>query len=560
VLNSLGGHSLGRYVLLHRLAVGGMGEIFLARERGAAGFQRLVVIKRLLGDVVDDPERIAMFLDEARIAAHLAHPNIVQVYELGEDRGEYYLVMEFVPGQNLGRVLTRFSRTGHPMRATLAAHIVLEAARGLEYAHQARDADGQPLGIVHRDISPANLLIGYRGDVKVADFGIAKASNKESRTRTGVVRGKFSYMAPEQVSGGAVDARCDVWALGVVLWEASIGRSLFQASNDPQIIKQVLEMPVPRPTSMDPYYPPALEAVVMQALERDLNKRTPSAEALATALRRALRQGSGLSDATEVATMMASTFATEIQELDALVAEATAMPLPTPAEGQVAALLATPTHLGKGRARAAASSSPSTQVRGRTPRRWLPAVLATLVGVAAVIGGTRFLTQTRRPRSAAAPGGLDAATPADLPRVVAAAATSDAAAEPVQLVLGGAVLDETAGLASERKKRHDSRVAQERPLDAGASPLAATSVQVIDAGAAAASADAMSELRISAPGWISLDGKRMQRDQLRTRVSAGSHRLGVTLDDGRELTIHIEAHPGAVMRCQVRGDQLTCSR
>jgi serine/threonine protein kinase len=191
-----------------------MGEIFLARERGTDRFDRLVVVKRLLADPDEHPDQLRLFLDEARIAANLAHPNIVATHELGHDGDEYFLAMEFVPNQNLGRVLGRVARLGSVVPLPIAGLILIESARGLAYAHQARDADGQDLAIVHRDVSPSNILIGYRGEVKVADFGIAKANNRASHTRTGHLRGKFPYMSPEQLRSGHVDARSDVWSLG----------------------------------------------------------------------------------------------------------------------------------------------------------------------------------------------------------------------------------------------------------------------------------------------------------------------------------------------------------
>jgi eukaryotic-like serine/threonine-protein kinase len=243
--------SLGDYQLLHRLAVGGQGEVFLARQRGIAGFDRLAVVKRLLPDVLESEEHLALFLDEARISANLTHPNIVSIYELGEANGEYFLSMEYVAGQNLGRLLMRTSQARQRLPLDVAAFIVHELAVALEYAHHAADADGRPLGIVHRDISPSNALISYRGDVKLMDFGIAKAANRESVSRTGVLRGKFPYMSPEQVRGEAVDARSDIFSLGVVLWETTLGRRLFKGASDVETLKLVEQAPIASPVEIE---------------------------------------------------------------------------------------------------------------------------------------------------------------------------------------------------------------------------------------------------------------------------------------------------------------------
>jgi serine/threonine protein kinase len=295
--------------VIRRLAVGGMGEIFLARQE-IAGVNRLVVLKRLLPELAEDPQLLDMFVDEARIAANLAHPGIVQVHEFGHDTDGHFIVMEYVPGHHLGHVVTRALRARMPMPVRLGAHIVHEVARALDHAHHARDSDGKPLEIVHRDISPSNVLVSYRGDVKLMDFGVARAANRAHRTSDGSVRGKFSYMAPEQIEGKLVDARTDVFAVGVVLWEITLGRRLFSGGSDFEVIRAALEQPIPRPSSIDPAYPPELDDLVMSALERDRDRRLASAAAIATGLKSYLRTSPV--DRDDLAGFMAVLFPDEI--------------------------------------------------------------------------------------------------------------------------------------------------------------------------------------------------------------------------------------------------------
>jgi hypothetical protein len=261
-----------------------MGEIFLAQQ-AIAGVDRLVVLKRLLPALAEEPTQLAMFIDEARIAANLTHPNIVQVFEFGQDAQGYFIVMEYVPGHNLGRVLGRAVRDQLSIAPEVGAFIVAELARALDHVHHALDSDGKPLEIVHRDISPTNVLVSYRGDVKLMDFGIARAANRAHRTNDGSVRGKFAYMPPEQIHGQVVDARADVFAAGVVLWELTLHRRLFEGAGDLDVLRAALEQPIPLPSSIDPAYPRELESIVMAALERDPARRIASAAALAAGLK-----------------------------------------------------------------------------------------------------------------------------------------------------------------------------------------------------------------------------------------------------------------------------------
>jgi eukaryotic-like serine/threonine-protein kinase len=204
----------GKYLLLERINVGGMAEVFKAKTFGVAGFERILAIKRILPNLVEDDEFIKMFIDEARIAVQLNHTNIVQIYELGKHGDHYYIAMEYLGSRDLRAILDRMRANGQLMQIPQAAYVCAKVCEGLDYAHKKRDQSGQPMNIIHRDVSPQNILIGFEGEVKVIDFGIAKAANRASKTQAGVLKGKFGYMSPEQVRGLPIDRRCDIFAVG----------------------------------------------------------------------------------------------------------------------------------------------------------------------------------------------------------------------------------------------------------------------------------------------------------------------------------------------------------
>lgn len=271
------GTRIGRYFLLHRLAIGGMAELHLACAEGVAGFQKVVVLKHVLPHLVADPNFVEMFLNEARLAATLDHPNIVQVTDIGESDGDYFYVMEYVHGRNARELLrTATTMDGLPLEVALA--IVIGAASALDHAHAATDLSGEALGLVHRDVSPANLLVSYDGAVKLADFGIAKAAARSTETIGGAVKGKIGYMSPEQCKGERVDQRSDLFALGVVLFELTTCERLFYADNDFAILNQVITGNIDRPSERVPDYPKRLEEIVLKALATDPDERYASAD------------------------------------------------------------------------------------------------------------------------------------------------------------------------------------------------------------------------------------------------------------------------------------------
>jgi serine/threonine protein kinase len=274
----------GRYLLLEKIASGGMAEVFRAVLRGAAGFEKRVALKRILPVFSEEPGFITLFQDEARIASTLGHGNIAQVFEFGEVDGAYYIALELVDGLDLAKLVARLRAAGQPMPLATAAFIVAEAARGLAYAHEQRRPDGALVGIVHRDVSPPNLLISRTGEVKVADFGIAKAAGKVHKTETGVIMGKLRYMSPEQIAlepGAALDARSDIFSLGVILYELLTGGPIFPGDQTIRLAELIRTAPIVPPSLRNPDVPPELDAITLRALGRPRDARYPRAAELA---------------------------------------------------------------------------------------------------------------------------------------------------------------------------------------------------------------------------------------------------------------------------------------
>jgi len=271
----------GKYLLLERLAMGGMAEVWLATERDRPGHR--YALKRLLPTLADDPQFVTMFLDEARLGAELEHPGLVPVHDLGREGAAYYMAMDFVPGCDLRLLLARARLAGAVLPARLSAWIVARAAETLDHAHRAHAHDGRPLAVVHRDLSPANVLLSFQGGVYVIDFGIARAAFRAHR-EDAALRGKFGYLSPEQAQGLPVDRRADVFSLGTVLHEALTGHRLFTGPSDLAVLQRVRAAEVPPPSAQNPAVPPGLDAVVLRALSREPADRFPWAFDLAEAL------------------------------------------------------------------------------------------------------------------------------------------------------------------------------------------------------------------------------------------------------------------------------------
>ena len=304
----------GRYELLGRLAVGGMAEIYLAREpamvEGAE--PRHLVIKRILQHVADDEVFLQMFFDEARLQQRLRHPGIIHVYEFGEEQGSYYLAMEWVDGIALGKLIRR-ARDHGGIPPPIVVKTIARVAEALHYAHCAKDDMGQPLGIVHRDVSPQNIMISYEGAVKLLDFGIAKASTHHTKTQEGQVKGKFAYMAPEQCLGEPMDGRADVFALGVCLYEALTGRPLYHRKTQYETMRAVIESAVPSIRKLEPDLPEELDAIVQKALQKHAQDRFASAGDMQMALERWLVMQQEIVAPPRIAELLEGVFDEEIR-------------------------------------------------------------------------------------------------------------------------------------------------------------------------------------------------------------------------------------------------------
>jgi eukaryotic-like serine/threonine-protein kinase len=308
------GTKLDRFELIAELASGGMGTVFLARLGGAGGFQRLYAIKRLHEHLARHAEFIEMFLDEARLAARIHHPNVVPILEIGTTDAGYYLVMEYVEGDTAGHLFYSAAQEQKPISPRVAVRIVLDALAGLHAAHEGTDDEGRSLEIVHRDVSPHNILVSVDGVSRITDFGIARAASRLAVTRTGQLKGKIAYMAPEQARSEKIDRRADVFAMGICLWEMLARRRLFKAEAEGETLNRLLYEPIPSVRSVDPEVPRELDEVCAKALTRDLDKRFATAAEFSDALENAARALDWLGSHREVASCIADVLGRDLSE------------------------------------------------------------------------------------------------------------------------------------------------------------------------------------------------------------------------------------------------------
>lgn len=307
--------AVGKYRIIAKLGEGGMAHVFLAVAHGPVGFSKLAVLKVVRPHLAEDPEILQMFLDEARLAGRLNHANVVQTYEVGEEDGRYVLVMEYLEGQPLRAIQRRMRHKGGGIPLPLQLKILVDALSGLHYAHELQDFDGTPLDLVHRDVSPHNIFVTYDGQVKVLDFGIAKAAISSQETKSGVIKGKVSYMAPEQFQAGPVDRRADVYAMGAILWQTATGYRLWKGANDAQVLYAVSHGQIPRPSDVASAVPLELERICMRALAVDPDERYATAEEMQRDLRAFASELSTAVSALELGAFVAKEFAKERREL-----------------------------------------------------------------------------------------------------------------------------------------------------------------------------------------------------------------------------------------------------
>jgi len=418
------GTRLGRYEIVTRLALGGMAEIYLARITGLAGFAKHVVLKRILPAYAKDAEFVRMFFNEARYAATLDHPNIAHVYDLGEEDGLHYFTMEYLHGDDCRAFLRELAAQRQRLPLEHALTIVVNAAAGCHFAHELTDADGDPLGLVHRDVSPSNVVITYAGAVKLVDFGIAKATRREDATAVGVTKGKLAYMAPEQCKGAPLDRRVDVYGLGVLLYELTTQRRAFVGANDAAVMWQVVSGEVPWPSQVMADYPPDLDAIVRRAMHFEREQRYPSARELQHALETFARDHGLALGATALAEYFEATMGPKVEPWRESgraerLARASTQDTPRPAPvveapvvavaGPASAISDAPTLVPMGTPSPSATGSLAPSVRATAPEppvtaaRWpwiiAGAVVLSASGVVAIV----LTTHRARPAADAAP-------------------------------------------------------------------------------------------------------------------------------------------------------------
>ncbi len=326
----------GKYLLLERIAVGGMAEVFKAKAFGVEGFERILAIKRILPNMADDDEFINMFVDEARIAVQFSHANIVQIYELGKYENQYYIAMEYVSGRDLRQILDNYRKRKEVLPLPVASFLVSKICDGLDYAHRKSDPSGKALHLIHRDVSPQNILVSYEGAVKITDFGIAKAEDRASKTQAGVLKGKFGYMSPEQVRGLEIDHRSDIFAVGILMYEMLTNKRLFLGDSDFSTLEKVRNAEVTPPSQHNPDIPAELERIMLKALAKERDERYQWCAELHDDLQQFLIEDNTIFNAKRLAAFLAHEYADDIKAEMHKMEEYMRMPPPSSPEALAA--------------------------------------------------------------------------------------------------------------------------------------------------------------------------------------------------------------------------------
>jgi TonB family protein len=414
-----GGTPFGQYELIEPIATGGMAEVYRARMRGVEGFQKIVAIKRILPHLTDNHEFLTMFVDEAKLAAQLQHPNIVHIYDLGKIERSYYIAMEYIDGRDLRSILRTLEEKQARLPLGLAMFITSRLAAGLDYAHHKHDLQGTAMALVHRDVSPQNVLISYDGDIKLCDFGIAKAASKASHTRSGALKGKLQYMSPEQAWGKDIDSRSDIFSVGLVLYEMLAGRKGFAGDSELSILEQVRSPRLIPPRELDPAIPPEVERVVMKALKENPEDRYQTAAELASDLGNILQVIRPTPGAAELGAFLSELVGHERP------VSATAVPAPRPAVTPPPRQAAPPVTQPP-KPRPAPQPPGADHVRLETPpvltapRQSRVGLIATIGVIAlAAVAGILFVTKSRRAGQGAAPEATPAPETVEMAREVA---------------------------------------------------------------------------------------------------------------------------------------------
>ncbi len=441
-----GRQRVDRYELIGEIASGGMATVYLARLTGVGGFQRFVAMKRLHPHLAGEKEFVEMFLDEARLAAGIHHPNVVPILEVGASPVGYYLVMEYVEGDTLARLLARASTKGNRLPVPIVLRIMIDMLAGLHAAHELRDDHGAPVNLVHRDVSPQNVLVGADGIARITDFGVARAASRLTNTRVGQLKGKIAYMAPEQASGSPdLDRRADVFAAGIVIWEALSSKRLFKADNEAATLSRVMSEPIPDLSGLVPGISKELVLAINGALERDVDKRFTSCAQFADALEAAALKRDGIAQSRELAAYVREVMGHEIeQQRDAVrawlarsepstVNAAPLPPGPLPSSSVSAAAMSIP----GGEERSKNVTQPTLSAVMEAPRSRAPlvigiAVLIALVGVGGFLVARTTGVQPQPMSAAPAPTPAPSALPSAVPAASAANAEPEPSAAPVE--------------------------------------------------------------------------------------------------------------------------------
>lgn len=331
------GTPFGQYELIEHIATGGMAEVYKARMKGLEGFQKIVAIKRILPHLTDNDEFVTMFIDEAKLAAQLQHPNIIHIYDLGRIERSYYIAMEYIDGLDLRTILGKLQAKGLRFPLNLALYVGARLADALDYAHRKRDFKGQAMALVHRDVSPQNVLISYEGEIKLCDFGIAKAASKASHTRAGALKGKLQYMSPEQAWGKDIDYRSDIFSLGLVLYEMILGQKAFSGDSELSILEQVRSPKIVPPRQVDPSLPQEVEEILLKALRENREERYQTAAAMAKDLEATIRNQEPAPSAASLSAFLCELVGRERPSLVTELPTTVKMPTPPPPPSKEAA-------------------------------------------------------------------------------------------------------------------------------------------------------------------------------------------------------------------------------
>jgi TonB family protein len=412
------GTRFGQYVLIEKIATGGMAEVWKARMRGVEGFQKIVAIKKILPHLSDNREFIEMFIDEAKLAAQLNHNNIIHIYDLGKIQNSYYIAMEYVDGFDLKTILKNAQERDLPLSVELSLFMASKVAAALDYAHRKRDFENRDMGLVHRDVSPQNVLISQEGDIKLCDFGIAKAASKASQTQAGALKGKLQYMSPEQAWGKAIDRRSDIFALGTVLFEMLANRKLFTGENEMSILEQVREAKVELPSKFNEEVTPEIDRIVLKSLAKEPGDRYQTAAEMARDLDAVLYEFKPTPTSADLAIYMHRLNSAAPVAMPAPAPEPVTEPQPAPAPAPKPAVVTPMAVVTPTAAAPPGVLMPAWEDRTERKKKSPAPMIAAAVIVIAIAAAGAYLYMRSRPSPAAPVQKVAANVPAPAPKPV----------------------------------------------------------------------------------------------------------------------------------------------